>query len=315
MPNDKPVTIDEQIDMMKKYVSFTKKARMRNFLQYSGYFRASRYGKYLLSFTNVFAKKPSQNELFALYQFDFELRKIMYEACAKAEIQIKAAISNAVSLKTDDAYFYLDSHSYTPTRGERNKFYRQKNAKTFNRFYTSLQEQEKKMRSDTLKYPALKEYRNGGAKAASHIPCWAAFSYFELGTVENIYMYLRSDLKKEILVYGYSRDKYGKKITLQADTWLNGVRTLRNICAHHAMLVGMRETIVLAEAEDDADILPNGEDLFSRLYALKKLMNAADSETMKNKLKKAIGRAKIDVYQLEILPQDWEDKFDRIKYL
>ena len=100
MANDKPFTVEEQIDTMKKYVTFTKRARMRDFLQYSGYFRASRYGKYLLSYTNVFAMKPSQDVLFALYQFDFELRKVMYEACAKAEIQIKSAIANAVSLKT-----------------------------------------------------------------------------------------------------------------------------------------------------------------------------------------------------------------------
>ena len=49
------------------------------------------------------------------------------------------------------------------------------------------------LRKDVLKYPELKEYRNGGKRAAMNIPSWAAFSYFEFGTIENIYMYLRSD--------------------------------------------------------------------------------------------------------------------------
>lgn len=57
---------------------------------------------------------------------------------------------------------------------------------------------------------------------------------------------------------------------MQMDTWLDGVRTLRNICAHHSRLVGMQEAIVLLDAEDDPDILLSGEDFFSRLYALKK---------------------------------------------
>ena len=57
------------------------------------------------------------------------------------------------------------------------------------------------------------------------------------------------------------------------------------------------------------------EDFFSRLYALKKVMNPKDSEAMKIKLKKIIARAKIDVYQLGVLPADWEEKFDRIKDL
>ena len=305
MANDKPFTVEEQIDTMKKYVTFTKRARMREFLQYSGYFRASRYGKYLLSYTNVFQMKPSQDVLFALYQFDFGLRKIMYEACAKAEIQIKSAISNAVSLKTEDAVFYLEQQNYTPTRSERNKFYRNKNVKFFESFFHDIRDKEEKLRKDILKYPELKEYRNGGKRASMNIPCWAAFSYFEFGTIENIYKYLRSDLRN------------GKRITMQMDTWLDGVRTLRNICAHHSRLVGMQEAIVLPDTEDDSDILLSGEDFFSRLYALKikKVMNQKDSEEMKQKLKKSILKAKIDVYQLGILPIDWEERFDRIKYL
>ena len=315
MANDKPFTVEEQIDTMKKYVTFTKRARIREFLQYSGYFRASRYGKYLLSYTNVFQMKPSQDVLFALYQFDFELRKIMYEACAKAEIQIKSAIYNAVSLKTEDAVFYLEQQNYTPTRSERNKFYRNKNVKFFESFFHDIRDKEEKLKKDILKYPELKEYRNGGKRASMNIPCWAAFSYFEFGTIENIYKYLRSDLRKEVLLYSYSRGKYGKKITMQMDTWLDGVRTLRNICAHHSRLVGMQEAIVLPDTEDDPDILLSGEDFFSRLYALKKVMSPKDSEEMKQKLKKCILKSKIDVYQLGILPMDWEERFDRIKYL
>lgn len=315
MAKDTPFTVEEQITAMKKYVTFTKKAKMRNFLQYTGYFRANRYGKYLLSYTNVFAMKPSQNVLFALYQFDFELRKIMYEACAKSEVQIKSVISNAVSLKTGDAIFYLNQGNYTATRSERNKFYRQRNVKFFNSFFSDIQDKEEKLRKDILKYPELKEYRNGGKKSTMHIPCWAAFSYFEFGTIENIYMYLRSDLRKEVLMYGYNRGKYSKKTTLQMDTWLNGIRTLRNICAHHSRLIGMKEAIVLADTADDTDILLNGEDLFSRLYALKKVMHRKDSEEMKKKLRNLISRSKIDIFQLDILPVDWEDKFDRIKYL
>ena len=44
-------------------------------------------------------------------------------------------------------------------------------------------------------------------------------------------------------------------------------------------------------------------------------MSPKDSEEMKQKLKKCILKSKIDVYQLGILPMDWEERFDRIKYL
>lgn len=41
-----PITLDEQVMMMKKYVSFRQRKKMKQFLEYAGYFRASRCGKY-----------------------------------------------------------------------------------------------------------------------------------------------------------------------------------------------------------------------------------------------------------------------------
>ena len=46
---EQPITLEEQVLMMKKYVLFRQKKKMRDFLNYAGYFRASRYGKFLLS--------------------------------------------------------------------------------------------------------------------------------------------------------------------------------------------------------------------------------------------------------------------------
>ena len=317
MPNTElPIDLETQVVLMKKYVNFRQRKKMRDFLGYAGYFRASRYGKYLLTQVNVFGSKADSKVFFALYDFDVQLRLLLFKYCKKAEVRFKSAIANAVSLKTGDAGFYLDKQYYTPTKSEKDKKTRNRNVSFFHtKFFAGLINDEEKLRRDVVKHPELKEYRKGGTRQNNVLPVWAAFSYFEFGTIENIYMYLRSDLRKEVLLYSYSRGKYGKRITMQMDTWLNGVRTLRNICAHHSRLVGMQEAIVLPDAEDDADILLNGEDFFSRLYALKKVMNPKDSEAMKIKLKKIIARAKIDVYQLGVLPADWEEKFDRIKDL
>lgn len=59
MPNNElPITLDEQIKSMKKYVVFRQRKRMHDFLHYAGYFRASRYGKYLLSSAGNLGSKP-----------------------------------------------------------------------------------------------------------------------------------------------------------------------------------------------------------------------------------------------------------------
>lgn len=62
-----PITLDEQVIQMKKYVSFRQRMKMRKFLDYAGYFRAGRYGKLLLSRVKVTGAKSKQDTLFALY--------------------------------------------------------------------------------------------------------------------------------------------------------------------------------------------------------------------------------------------------------
>ena len=61
---------------------------------------------------------------------------------------------------------------------------------------------------DVVKHPELKEYRQGGMKHHNILPVWAAFSYFEMGTIVMLYSYLRGDLRKEVLDYAYSGNNY-----------------------------------------------------------------------------------------------------------
>ncbi len=122
MPNTElPIDLETQVVLMKKYVSFRQRKKMRDFLGYAGYFRASRYGKYLLIQVNVFGSKADSKIFFALYDFDVQLRLLLFKYCKKAEVRFKSAIANAVSLKTGDAGFYLDEQYYTPTKSEKDK--------------------------------------------------------------------------------------------------------------------------------------------------------------------------------------------------
>ena len=122
--------------------------------------------------------------------------------------------------------------------------------------------------------------------------------------------------RKEVLKYGYSKKRYGKEVTKQMDTWLDAIRNLRNICAHHNLLVGKTSSVVLFSSEDD-DVTSalNNTDLFSRLYALKKVLNSDDSKLLKKDLNKIIMRSKIDIFKLNILPENWEDIYDSINLL
>lgn len=312
---DNPLNIDEQIELMKKYVLFSKKVKMRRFLSYAGYFRASRYGKFVISYSNSLGCKPKQELLFNIYEFDTRLRELLIKYCKRAEIQFKSYVSNSISLKLKSSAFYLDKNNYTPTKGERDSKKKNANKHKFDKFIENIKREEIYLRRNVSKYPELKDYRNGGQRTKYNIPSWAAFSYFELGTIVYIYSYLNGALRKEVLKYGYGRKRYGKEVTKQVDTWLDALRNLRNVCAHHNKLVGKTSSIVLLDNIDDSNILENNTDLFSRLYALKKILRKEDSKNLKKDLKRLINETKFDIYFFNILPGDWEDKYDRINYL
>lgn len=317
MPNaELPIDLENQVVLMKKYVNFRKRKKMRDFLGYAGYFRASRYGKYLLTQVNVFGSKADVKAFFELYDFDVQLRMLLFKYCKKAEVYFKSAIANAVSLKTGDAGFYLDKQYYTPTKSEKDKKTRNKNVLFFNiKFFVGLINDEEKLRRDVVKHPELKEYRRGGSRQNNALPVWAAFSYFEMGTIVMLYSYLRGDLRKAVLDYTYLGNNYKKEVTKQMDTWLDAVRNLRNYCAHHSMLVGMTSSVVIPDKRDGIDVLPDNTNLYSRLYALKKILPQKDADMLAEELNKLISKTKLDIYKMNILPANWKDLYDRILYL
>lgn len=313
MPNTElPMNLEDQVVLKKKYLNFRQRKKMRDFLGYAGYFRASRYGKYLLTQVNAFGSKADSKVFFELYDFDVKLRLLLFKYCKKAEVYFKSAVANAVSLKTGDAGFYLDAQYYTPSKSEKDKKTRNRNVVFFNtKFFANLTNEEEKLRRDVVKHPELKEYRKGGARQNNVLPIWAAFSYFEMGTIVMLYSYLRGDLRKEVLDYTYPGTNYKKEVTKQMDTWLDAVRNLRNYCAHHSMVVGMTSSVVIPDNRDSADVLPDNTNLYSRLYALKKILPKKDADMLAKELEKLVSKTKLDVYKMNILPANWKDLYDR----
>ena len=317
MPNTElPMDLESQVVLMKKYITFRQRKKMREFLGYAGYFRESRYGKFLLTQVNAFGSKADSKVFFELYDFDVQLRLLLFKYCKKAEVRFKSAIANAVSLKTGDAGFYLDRQYYTPTKSEKDKKTRNRNITFFNtKFFANLTNDEEKLRRDVVKHPELREYRKGGTRQNNVLPVWAAFSYFEMGTMVMIYSYLRGDLRKEVLNYMYSQNNYKKEVTKQMDTWLDAVRNLRNYCAHHSMVVGMTSSVVIPDNRDSADVLPDNTNLYSRLYALKKILPQKDADMLARELEKLISKTKIDIYKMNVLPANWKELYDKILFL
>lgn len=309
-----PLDLDEQVILMKKYVSFEDDSAIRRRLAYTGFFRLRRYGMFLLSKCGCVGKKPTERMLYDLYDFDERLRLILFAYCKKAEIGLKTNMTVGLSNRVNSNLFYLNENSYTPTKGNNDKISKQKNQRLFEGFIKDIRNNEKRIRTDTARYPEIKEMRPRGKGENDLLPAEVYFYYIDLGDICPIYSYLRGDLRKEVLRYGYTRKHYGKETTKQFDTWLEATRNLRNFCAHHLMLAGKHSCVILPEFGEDS-LVPSKTDLFSRLYALKKILPKHFSNALKSDLERLVENADIDVLGLGILPRDWEERFERIRAL
>lgn len=310
MANDIPSDFLLQVEKIKKYVVFKNLESITPYLYNIGYYRLSRYGKVLLKNTN--SKQPLYI-LLDLYNFDKNLRALLFKYCKICEIKIKSYISNYISLDNSNGEFYLDRDYYTASKGERNKVRKLKNIKNFERFIGEIESKELEMRRRTDIYSDFSIYNSLGERAGKKIPIWAFFNYVELGTVVTLYSFLNLKYKKMILKNRYPliNSTVGSGYFY---SWLKRINLVRNYCAHHNMLIYKN----LFQMEEDKlneseKILESNQDLFSTFYALKKILSEEEGRKLFQELKELIKKSKIDVIKYKILPIDWEERYNRIK--
>ncbi len=315
MNTNKPFDLENQVILMKKYCYFRKRIRMSRLLADKGYFRVSRLGKYLLSFSGQLGYFPNQNQLYELYDFDVSLRLLLFKYTKKAEIYFRTQIANAISIEAKDGTFYLKDIYYTKSKSETDAKTRKRNQKKYSDFISKIKRNEKNLRKFNNRYPELKEYRVKGKYKTQKIPSWTAFEYFEFGSITTLYSYLRGDLRKKVLAYGYNRNlaSISKKCTKEFDTWIDAVRNLRNICSHHNLLVNRTSSIVLFENSDSPLMsFSKGTGVFSRIYALKKVLNNDDGESLKSELVNLYKKKSHLFVFIKDWPSSWETIYDSI---
>ena len=77
----------------------------------------------------------------------------------------------------------------------------------------------------------------------------------------------------------------------------------------------MTSSVVIPDNRDSADVLPDNTNLYSRLYALKKILPQKDADMLARELEKLISKTKIDIYKMNVLPANWKELYDKILFL
>ena len=167
--------------------------------------------------SHPFIKKISFEEIYSLYDFDSQLRKLIFNAIEKIEI----------ALRTQIIYHFAESYG-SHWQLDKN-LYRVPN--WYNSQIQSLTEEL--IRSDET---FIKHYYSRYTDPAQP-PSWMSLEVASLGLLSKIYQNLKKGKEKEAVPAFF-----GLKDVFIIENWMQCFCNLRNICAHHGRVWNRRYT-------------------------------------------------------------------------
>lgn len=239
------LTAHESIELLKnRGLAISDEKLAAAVLSNIGYFRFNLYAAEFEVATNTFKPSTSFQDIITLYDFDRELRFIVFKAIEIIETAFKAHISNAMS-RLYGPHWYLDENNFQ-TRFR------------YDVFIAAL----KKDCTISSDAPFIAKYMKG-FQAPELPPSWMIMEILSIGQVSQIFEHLPSDVKQEICHF------FGQPKNILT-SWLHSFAYIRNICAHHGKLAYRKITIQLQmPSRDKFRFLKDAEDIdTTKLYSI-----------------------------------------------
>lgn len=167
--------------------------------------------------------KPSTTieDVFALFEFDNELRKIFFHAILTVEKHIKSLLSYSFSNKYGDSQrCYLDPNNYAFL--EKSKIETYKKCEEVRRLIQTFEAITKQPFSHSYVEHQWKQHKN--------IPLWVAVKAVTFGTVSKMYSLCTQDVQAAISI------EFPGVTAHQLEGMLDFLTQIRNVCAHNERL-------------------------------------------------------------------------------
>lgn len=215
-----PKNFSEQVELLEnRGLIIANKTKLENVLKSISYNRLSNYWHPFLVDIDSEKFKPDTHfeTIFKIYQFDSELRLLMFYAIEQIEIAVRTQIIFHLSIKYNSGFWFENPSvfkSYT--------FF----ADLLNKLCVNV---------DNSKQEYIKKYKE---RYNQYIPpSWKSFETLTFNTLFSIFKNLK-DKDEQILI--------GKHFGLHHEvlqSWIETMIYIRNICAHHSRLWNIKLTI------------------------------------------------------------------------
>lgn len=243
------ITVEEQIKQLKQRgLIIENESIASKYLLEVGYYRLAGYWWSMQTdkVNHIFKPKSSFKDVVALYNFDSELRILLFSALERIEVSLRTKL-----------IYYL-SHEFDPWWFQNELLFRNKES-----FNTTLKKIsiELKRSQDAFIKEHLKKYQED----KRYPPSWKSLELASFGTLSKLYGNLKHDIEsKEVIA-----QLYGAVNHTYLPSWLQSLSQIRNYCAHHSRLwnKNIPSTVKLLKKAPYPWIneVPN-RDEFSKLY-------------------------------------------------
>lgn len=226
MENQKSLSVKEQVVSLKKRGMQLDDVSATNTLSIVSYFRLKPYWWDMRDMDTDEEFLPNSNFSIAIqrYNFDREMRLILFEAIEGIEIALRTKMINHLS-QTNGGLWYLDDNLFEDK----------------DLFTEHILELKKEF--NRSKDRVAMEFRNNNnwihdEIAGDNPDAWVIFEMATFGTLSKIY----KNLKHQLPAKSSIANEFGMNFSRDLSNWFESISVFRNIIAHHSRLWNFRLT-------------------------------------------------------------------------
>lgn len=253
MFDKKPFTLSQQVKQLQERGLIIKYPRIaEKYLINISYYRLGEYWYVMQSNKKKHVFKPNSKfeDVIALYNFDAELRLLLFDVIEKIEISLRTKLIYYLSHEIDPWWFqnkdcFIDENFFKMT------------------LYSLKKEIKRSENKDAVLKKHYKKYSKDKLPHA-----WKTIEYTSLGNLSKIYSNLSNKVKSKKII----AREFGAVNHTYLPSWLQSLAQIRNFCAHHSRLWNrnLPSTVKLLPNPPNPWILEltnvPKEDEFSKLY-------------------------------------------------
>ncbi|MFL0143075.1 Abi family protein [Tenacibaculum maritimum] len=209
-------TIDEQIEQLQKRgLQISKPKIAKKYLQNISYYRLGEYWYVMQSDKENHAFKPNSKfeDVIALYNFDAELRLLLFDVIEKIEISLRTKL------------IYHLSHEYDPWWFQNFELFTDSRALV--KTLSSLEDEISRTKDKSIKNH-LKKHKDD----KRFPPSWKSLEQTSFGGLSKLYGNLKHQASSKDII----AKEFGAVNHTYLPSWLQSIAQIRNFCAHHTRL-------------------------------------------------------------------------------